>query len=101
MFYIGMAVVIVVLSGLVIWSDELARQQQLEDTIRSTKTRAEDEWDRWAQMVEELITGSSPPEEREERVKQFYRDRQTRAQLPTKKSSAISMTLDRAARPPD
>ena len=94
MFYIGMAVVIVVLSGLVIWSDERARQQQLEDTIRSTKTRAEDEWDRWAQMVEELITGSSSPEER---VKQFYRDRQTRAQLPTK----ISMTLDRAARPPD
>ena len=97
MFYIGMAVVIVVLSGLVIWSDELARQQQLEDTIRSTKTRAEDEWDRWAQMVEELITGSSSLEEREERVKQFYRDRQTHAQLPTK----ISMTLDRAARPPD
>ena len=97
MFYIGMAVVIVVLSGLVIWSDERARQQQLEDTIRSTKTRAEDEWDRWAQMVEELITGSSSPEERAERVKQFYRDRQTRAQLPTK----ISMTLDRAARPPD
>ena len=75
MFYIGMAVVIVVLSGLVIWSDELARQQQLEDTIRSTKTRAEDEWDRWAQMVEELITGSLPPKEREERVKQFYRGR--------------------------
>ena len=75
MFYIGMAVVIVVLSGLVIWSDERARQQQLEDTIRSTKTRAEDEWDRWAQMVEELITGTSPPEERKERVKQFYRGR--------------------------
>ena len=28
MFYIGMAVVIVVLSGLVIWSDERARQQR-------------------------------------------------------------------------
>jgi len=64
MFYIGMAVVIVVLSGLVIWSDERACQQQLEDTIRSTKTRAEDEWDRWAQNggridYRELIAGGT------------------------------------------
>ena len=73
-FYTAFAVVIIVLSGLVIWQDERARRQRLEDKIRETKTATEREWQHWGKMVEELITASAPPEEREWRIRQFYRD---------------------------
>jgi hypothetical protein len=74
LFVLALAAVIVVLSALVIKRDAHERQQRLESKIREVKSEADREWEEWAKIVAELITASCPPEEREWRLKQFYRD---------------------------
>jgi hypothetical protein len=73
-FIIGLGAIIVVLSALVIRKDNQEKQHRLEQRIREVKNATEIEWDEWAKVVEELITCNAPPEEREWRLKQFYRD---------------------------
>jgi len=73
-FYLGLSIAVIILSALVIRQDERAWQREIEALVRAHKTQAEKDWITWGKAVGQLIEASAPPEEREWRLKQFYRD---------------------------
>ena len=70
-FYLGLGAAVVVLSILVIWSDTRARRRRLKRVVKTTQ---QEEWDKWSDMVTQIIEASSPPDQRQARLDQFYRD---------------------------